>query len=82
MKNRRGLRQGFVIGLVLLAVAITSYGVQQGLAQDAKAQATIEKALAQANQNKTAAAKLLGITRATLRKRVQKFGIQKELNIK
>ena len=44
MKNRRGLLQGFVIGLVLLAVAITSYGVQQGLAQDAKAQATIEKA--------------------------------------
>ena len=44
MKNRRGLLQGVVIGLVLLAVAITSYGVQQGLAQDAKAQATIEKA--------------------------------------
>ena len=28
------------------------------------------------------AAKLLGITRATLRKRVEKFGIQRELNIK
>ena len=29
-----------------------------------------------------AAAKLLGITRATLRKRIEKFGIQRELNVK
>ena len=44
VKNRHRLLQGIVIGTLLLLVAITGYGVQQGLAQDAKAQATIEKA--------------------------------------
>ncbi len=39
-------------------------------------------ALKEAAGNQVHAAKLLGITRATLRKRVEKFGIQKELTIK
>jgi len=32
--------------------------------------------------NATEAARALGITRATLRKRIEKFGIQRELNVK
>ncbi|HEV2390776.1 MAG TPA: sigma-54 dependent transcriptional regulator [Verrucomicrobiae bacterium] len=40
------------------------------------------QALKDTEGNQVHAAKLLGITRATLRKRVEKFGIQKELNIK
>jgi nitrogen regulation protein NR(I) len=39
------------------------------------------QALKETNGNQVYAAKLLGITRATLRKRVEKFGIQRELNI-
>src|SRR6266576_1855082 len=39
------------------------------------------QALKETNGNQVHAAKLLGITRATLRKRVEKFGIQRELNI-
>src|SRR5204863_8925821 len=39
------------------------------------------QALKEAEGNQVQAAKLLGITRATLRKRVEKFGIQRELNI-
>jgi len=39
------------------------------------------QALKEAAGNQVHAAKLLGITRATLRKRVEKFGIQRELNI-
>ena len=39
------------------------------------------QALKEADGNQVHAAKLLGITRATLRKRVEKFGIQRELNI-
>jgi two-component system nitrogen regulation response regulator GlnG len=39
------------------------------------------QALKETEGNQVHAAKLLGITRATLRKRVEKFGIQKELNI-
>lgn len=38
-------------------------------------------ALQETRGNQVHAAKLLGITRATLRKRVEKFGIKKELNI-
>jgi two-component system nitrogen regulation response regulator GlnG len=41
----------------------------------------IIQALKEAGGNQVHAAKLLGITRATLRKRVEKFKIQKELNI-
>jgi nitrogen regulation protein NR(I) len=40
------------------------------------------QALKESEGNQVHAAKLLGITRATLRKRVEKFGIQRELNIK
>jgi nitrogen regulation protein NR(I) len=40
------------------------------------------QALKETDGNQVHAAKLLGITRATLRKRVEKFGIQRELNIK
>jgi two-component system nitrogen regulation response regulator GlnG len=40
------------------------------------------QALKEAEGNQVYAAKLLGITRATLRKRVEKFGIQRELSIK
>jgi two-component system nitrogen regulation response regulator GlnG len=39
------------------------------------------QALKETNGNQVHAAKILGITRATLRKRVEKFGIHKELNI-
>ncbi len=39
-------------------------------------------ALKETSGNQVHAAKLLGITRATLRKRIEKFGIQRELNIK
>ncbi|KAF0173578.1 MAG: two-component system NtrC family nitrogen regulation response regulator GlnG [Limisphaerales bacterium] len=38
-------------------------------------------ALAETHGNQVQAAKLLGITRATLRKRIEKFGIQRELSI-
>ncbi len=40
------------------------------------------QALKETNDNQVHAAKLLGITRATLRKRIDKFGIQSELNVK
>jgi len=40
------------------------------------------QALKETSGNQLHAAKLLGITRATLRKRVEKFGIQRELSIK
>jgi DNA-binding NtrC family response regulator len=39
-------------------------------------------ALSETKGNQVHAAKLLGITRATLRKRVEKFSITRELNIK
>ena len=41
----------------------------------------IIQALKETKGNQVHAAKMLGITRATLRKRVEKFGIQRELNI-
>ena len=40
------------------------------------------QALIETHDNQVSAAKLLGITRATLRKRIEKFGIQRELNVK
>jgi nitrogen regulation protein NR(I) len=40
------------------------------------------QALKETNDNQVHAAKMLGITRATLRKRIDKFGIQRELNVK
>ena len=40
------------------------------------------QALKETNDNQVHAAKLLGITRATLRKRIDKFGIQRVLNVK
>ena len=42
----------------------------------------IIQALKETSDNQVHAAKLLGITRATLRKRIEKFGIQRELNVK
>jgi DNA-binding protein Fis len=39
------------------------------------------QALRETNGNQVHAARLLGITRATLRKRTEKFGISKELRI-
>ena len=42
----------------------------------------IIQALAETSGNQVRAAKLLGITRATLRKRVEKFNIKKKLSIK
>ena len=42
----------------------------------------VVQALKDTNNNQIQAAKLLGITRATLRKRIEKFGIQRELNVK
>jgi two-component system nitrogen regulation response regulator GlnG len=39
-------------------------------------------ALAETKGNQVQAAKLLGITRATLRKRIEKFGIKQELSIR
>lgn len=41
----------------------------------------ITRALVQTNGNQMQAARLLGITRATLRKRVEKFGIRKKLTV-
>lgn len=40
------------------------------------------QALKETGNNQVSAAKLLGITRATLRKRIEKFGIQRELSVK
>jgi two-component system nitrogen regulation response regulator GlnG len=40
------------------------------------------QALKETNGNQVQAARLLGITRATLRKRIEKFGIQRELSLK
>jgi nitrogen regulation protein NR(I) len=40
------------------------------------------QALKETGDNQVHAAKMLGITRATLRKRIEKFGIQRELNVK
>jgi two-component system nitrogen regulation response regulator GlnG len=40
------------------------------------------QALKETDDNQVHAAKLLGITRATLRKRIEKFGIQRELSVK
>jgi len=40
------------------------------------------QALKETNDNQVHAAKLLGITRATLRKRIEKFGIQRDLSVK
>jgi two-component system nitrogen regulation response regulator GlnG len=42
----------------------------------------VVQALKETGDNQIQAAKLLGITRATLRKRIEKFGIQRELNVK
>jgi two-component system nitrogen regulation response regulator GlnG len=41
----------------------------------------VVQALKESADNQVQAAKLLGITRATLRKRIEKFGIQRELKI-
>jgi DNA-binding NtrC family response regulator len=43
--------------------------------------ALVIEALKATANNQVQAAKLLGVTRATLRKRIEKFGIHRELNI-
>jgi two-component system nitrogen regulation response regulator GlnG len=42
----------------------------------------IARALVETNGNQVQAARLLGITRATLRKRIEKFRIAKRLEVK
>jgi len=42
----------------------------------------ILRAVAETGGNQVQAAQLLGITRATLRKRIAKFGIQRELDVR
>ena len=42
----------------------------------------IIRALAETRGNQVQAAKLLGITRATLRKRIEKFGILKRVDVR
>jgi two-component system nitrogen regulation response regulator GlnG len=42
----------------------------------------ITRALAETNGNQVRAAKILGITRATLRKRIEKFGIATRLEVR
>lgn len=44
VKNRLGVIRGIVLSATVLLIALAGYGVQQGLAQDAKVQSTIEKA--------------------------------------
>jgi two-component system nitrogen regulation response regulator GlnG len=41
----------------------------------------IIRALAETSGNQLQAAKLLGITRATLRKRIEKFGIERRMEV-
>jgi two-component system nitrogen regulation response regulator GlnG len=41
----------------------------------------VMEALRETSNNQVQAAKLLGITRATLRKRIEKFGISREVSI-
>jgi len=47
----------------------------QGVSLETLEQSLLEQALARANGNKTAAARLLGLTRATLRYRLEKYGL-------
>ena len=42
----------------------------------------IARALGETGGNQVQAAKLLGITRATLRKRIEKYGIERRLEVK
>jgi two-component system nitrogen regulation response regulator GlnG len=49
---------------------------------DAVERELVVQAMKETAGNQVHAAKLLGITRATLRKRLERFGIQRELNIK
>ena len=48
----------------------------------AVARELVVQALKETGDNQIQAAKLLGITRATLRQRIEKFSIQRELNVK
>jgi DNA-binding protein Fis len=56
-------------------------GLQDGIIPTVERELVIQ-ALKETGGNQLHAAKLLGITRATLRKRVEKYGIQRELSIK
>jgi two-component system nitrogen regulation response regulator GlnG len=49
---------------------------------DAVERELVIQALKETSGNQVQAARLLGITRATLRKRIERFQIQRELNLK
>ena len=72
-----------------LNVASLAHALFQWARQDSKLKIIpaverelIINALAETKGNQVQASKLLGITRATLRKRIEKFGIKQELSIK
>jgi len=76
-------------GAVPLDWASLARGIYQLARQDPKLKVIpaverelVIQALVETNGNQVQAAKLLGITRATLRKRVEKFNIRRELAIK
>ena len=91
--SRRGDSGAGASGPVSAAVTDDAAALARQLFQWAKRQPKLKiipaverelviQALKETNDNQVAAAKLLGITRATLRKRIEKFGIQRELNVK
>ena len=83
----RNMLQG-ISGVIAPAVyggklrRILAYVDPRRLAERSLSSLDVIQALKETNGNQVHAAKLLGMTRATLRKRVEKFGIQRELSIK
>ena len=73
---------------LLLASALGLFGAQSSISLprigvlDYSTRELVIQALKETNNNQVHAAKMLGITRATLRKRIEKFGIMRELNVK
>ncbi len=69
--------------IAALAAALFSWARSQPTAKvlPAVERELVIAALEETKGNQVQAAKLLGITRATLRKRIEKFGIQRELSI-
>ena len=56
-------------------VEVTVEVPDEGLSLEAVERAVIEAAIAKANGNQSAAARLLGVSRDTLRYRMEKFGL-------